>query len=356
MNFESYFDNAATTPVDRRVVDAMLPYLSGDFGNAHSLHQWGQRAKAAVELARKEVADLIGAEDPSEIVFTSGATESNNWVLANYQKVAMSPFEHSSLHETGQAKGAELLEFDGTELTPPDEADLVSMMLVNNETGQMFSLVHLHGSWAIHSDITQAVGKIPLSVRDLDLDFASLSGHKLHGPKGVGALYIRGGWRLTPMLFGGDQEDGRRAGTVNVPAIVGFGTAARLAKESMEENAAHVSRLNKLVRQHLAQVPSMNIWDFGTHSPYILTPAFLGVEGEALVIEMDRMGFGISSGAACSAGSGELSHVLTALGIEPEWIRGTVRLSFSKYNTEESAGNMADSLRQAVNNLRNLQS
>lgn len=353
MHSANYFDNAASTPIHPQVLERMLPFLGEEFGNAHSLHAWGQRARREVESARLAVAHLIGAEDPEEIIFTSGATEANNQVLTFLGGGSISPFEHSSVREPALHLGFEIL--DNNDYDIEGAGGFVSSLLVNNETGAILRV--LSGDKR-HSDITQAVGKIPVSVRDLDLDYASFSAHKMHGPKGVGALYVRGGFEIEPLLRGGEQEMERRAGTLNVPAIAGFGEAARMAADH--------PRLD-LVPYVLEGLTGFSDWRSATPrvqgsffpagpeaSPGILSLSFFGVEGEALAIEMDRLGFGISSGAACSTGSTEPSHVLEALGIEPEWARGTVRISFSQYNDRESAAKLAVSLRLAVDSLRKL--
>jgi len=346
-NPENYFDNAAATPVDTTVLEEMLPYFGVEFGNASSIHSWGQRAKAATDLARERVAALLGCA-PEEIFFTSGATESNNWVLQSFTEVAVSPFEHSSVWETAKALDYRILENDGYELEDHGESDLVSVMLVNNETGAKFDTPKTTAK--IHRDITQALGKVPIDVARID--FASMSAHKLYGPKGVGALYIHGAEQLEPLHYGGEQESGLRAGTLNVPGIVGFGAACALAGQTMADDHIHAESLRETVLSTLAKVPDSQVNQHQANSPYILSVSFLGIEGETLAVEVDSMGFAISSGAACSSRSSEPSHVLTALGIEPEWLRGTVRLSFSRNNTLETAENLARALTDAVRNIR----
>ncbi len=200
MNLENYFDNAATTPVDHRVRDAMLPWLGEHCGNPHSLHSWGSEAMHAVERARKQVAQLIGADDPAEIVFTSGATEANNWILRSFSNVAVSPFEHSSIYETAKALGHRIMKNNDFEVIPED-AELLSLMKVNNEIGAIFFPEKLVGKSLLHSDITQAVGKI--RVQAPSFDFATFSAHKFYGPKGVGALYAKNGHFPSALLLGG---------------------------------------------------------------------------------------------------------------------------------------------------------
>lgn len=327
----------------------MLPYFSERWGNASSLHAAGQQARAAVETAREQVASLIGAEDPEEIVFTAGATEANNWILRSNPEALISPFEHSSLFETARALGNDILENEAFEVAIPVGAELVSLMKVNNEIGTIFQPEEIAGP-AVHSDITQAVGKIPVSVSSLD--FASFSAHKFYGPKGVGALYARGGLFPTPLIYGGEQEHDNRAGTLNVAGIVGMGAAAELAKQRLQEDYAHGQGVRQAVLENLQVDHCVN--GGMSVSPYILSVSFPGIEGETLVLEMDRLGFAISSGAACSAGSVEPSHVLTALGIEPEWLRGTVRISFGRSNTLEAARELGRELTNTVMQLRNM--
>jgi cysteine desulfurase len=351
---EKYFDNAATTPLDPRVLREMMPYLEFEFGNAHSLHSWGRRAERAVETARSRVAELIGAEDPSQLVFTSGATESNNWVAARAPKGAwQSPFEHSSMRESGAAKGFGMIPNDGLRLHPPTGAKLLSVMSVNNEIGSRWDVREFAGDRLLHSDITQQVGKLPTEVAGLD--FASMSAHKFYGPKGVGALYVATGL-VSPFIVGGEQESGRRAGTSNVPAIVGMGAAAAIAGDNLHADLVRVGRMRDAVIAGLedsgARVNGMGA-PSGV-SPYILSLSFEGVEGETLVIEADRAGFGISAGAACSSRSTEPSHVLTALGLEESWLRGTIRISFGRFNSEQTADELSKFLRSSVEKLRSL--
>lgn len=351
MTRDRYFDNAATTPMDERVLDAMMPWLSDHWGNAHSPHQMGAEARQAVEWAREQVALLIGAEDPSEIVFTSGATEANNWVLSAYPNAAVSPFEHSSIWERAAREGMEVLGNSGWSLQAPQGSpDLVSVMLVNNETGAILEPPTTDA--LLHRDITQAAGKVTFSLEGID--FASLSAHKMYGPKGIGALYARSGLDLPPYMQGGEQEMGRRAGTLNVPGIVGLGRAAELAREEGEENRIHAEGLRAALMEEISQCADARLNTHAANSPYISSVSFLNLEGETLVVEMDGQGFAVSSGAACSTGSTEPSHVLTALNVPTEWLRGTVRISFSRYNTADSARALGRALRTTAERLRSL--
>ncbi len=391
---EKYFDNAATTPLDPRVLEAMLPWLGEHWGNANSIHSLGLEARAAVEKARQQVALAIGADDPSEIVFTSGATEANNWLLAAHPGAWISPVEHSSIWEQVKPRGLRIFETvpdywmnDRVQALEPLDG-LVSLMRVNNETGAIYPVPL---GEIVHVDATQMVGKLYFRVnldgppmrRELwkgeidfrpepirQIDYATFSAHKFHGPKGVGALYARGANFPPPILMGGEQEEGYRAGTLNVPAIVGMGAAIQLTVDEEHDGAAGEPAYiqGKMVLKELEGLPDwhQNGRDLPpglradafppgiSVSPFILSLSFLGVEGESLVIEMDRRGYAISSGAACSSRSTEPSHVLTALGYPTEWLRGTVRISFGRFNTLDETVSMARSLRESVESLRRL--
>ena len=349
--WERYFDNAATTPLDPCVLEAMLPYLGDEFGNANSLHAWGRRANDAVEHSRAQVADAIGADDPAQIIFTSGATEGNNWVLSNFRDGAVSPFEHSSVWETAKACGMAMLQNDGLNLCAPDgRLPFISVMAVNNEIGTRLDVSGMRPCAAVlHSDITQAAAKY---ATDLDhLDYATFSAHKIYGPKGVGALYMRDA-PLSPMLHGGEHEQGLRAGTLNVAGIVGIGFAAALARENRESDSLHATNLGQIVEEELQGLSDFQVNGGSNRAPHILSLSFLGVQGEALVVELDAAGYGISSGAACSSHSTEPSHVLTALGVQREWLQGTVRVSFGRFNTAAAARGLGSALSKAVAGLR----
>lgn len=356
MDAARYFDNAATTPLDPRVREAMLPYLGEEFGNAHSLHAWGMRAGEAVERAREQVALLIGAEDPSQITFTSGATEANNWVLeAPRGSLWISPFEHSSMREPALRRGAHLLPNRDLVFQPRLEGggpSLVCVMAVNNEIGTIWRAPDYGGPGdLIHSDLTQAVGKLPI---DLDgLDFAGFSAHKFYGPKGVGALYSRD-QPPDPLILGGEQERGYRGGTLNVAAIVGMGMAAEIAREAQAEDYEKAEALRSALLDGLKGLADFRVHGGHRTSPYIVSVGFAGVQGETLVLDMDRRGFAISAGAACSSRSVEPSHVLTALGLEETWRRGTVRISFGRFNRLEETAELARNLRTSVESLRTL--
>jgi cysteine desulfurase len=345
-----YFDNAATTRLDPAVWREMEPYFGVVFGNANSIHQWGQRAAAGVDRARERVAETLGCS-PEQVFFTSGATESNNWVLRSFERVAVSPFEHSSAWETAQTLGHTVLGNDGYSLLAPNGGlDLVCVMAVNNETGAILTLPQT--SALVHRDATQALGKVPLGLAGVD--FASFSAHKVHGPKGVGGLFAADPTLLRPMLIGGGQEHGLRAGTVNVPGVVGLGAACALAMDRRDEALSHVQSLRDAVLEGLAKVPDCWIHDGPSNSPYILSVSVLGLHGESLALYCDQAGFAVSSGAACSSGSTEPSHVLTALGVPESAAKATVRVSFSIENSLEAAQALARTLAKGAEELRRL--
>jgi cysteine desulfurase len=347
---ERYFDNASTTPIDPEVRQAMAPWLDQGFGNANSPHTFGTRARDAVERARGQVAELLGLA-PEEIVFTSGATESNNWVLQRAGRPACSPFEHSSIWETTQALGGEVLASDGWRVAPPSRpADVVATMRVNNETGAILQPPAAPGTIALR-DLTQAAGKIACPI---DYDYASLSAHKIYGPQGVGALAMVGGRPLDPLLYGGEQEHGLRGGTLNVAGIIGFGAACDLAMRRMEEDATNALACRQAVLDALEGLDGWRTNDATEQSPYILSLSFVRTAGETIVIELDRLGFAISAGAACSSRSTEPSHVLAALGLEDEWLRGTARISFGRFNRPEHAFRLGQALRSTAELLNRL--
>lgn len=345
MNLADYFDHAATTPVHPDVLAAMMPFFHDLPGNSQSIHQWGLAAHEAVEEARDQVAWAIGAEDPSQIIFTSGATESNNWILRNMPTLAVSRLEHSSLRVAGEVLARPTLRNEGYVV---EAAPLSSVMAVNNETG---GVVVAENAQDLHVDATQAIGKVPWQVGQVA--WASMSAHKIGGPKGVGVLYVRDGY-LEPMLIGGGHERGQRAGTANVPGIVGMGIAMIRAATLQGEAFAHASTLRQIVMDELRSVSDFVVHEAPVQSPFILSVGFEKVVGEALVVELDIAGFAISSGAACSSSSTELSPVLSALGVPDSLNRGTVRISFGESNTPESAQQLGRRLAEAVEKVRGM--
>jgi cysteine desulfurase len=376
-----YLDHNATTPADPAVLAAMLPYFSGDFGNASSIHTFGQRARAAVETAREQVAALLNAR-PQEIVFTSGGTESDNHAIVGVAAASSGPAKHvittaieheavlntcQELEKQGVAVTYLPVSHDGlvdlndlrTAIRP--ETVLISVMHANNELGVIQLLAEIGGIAAekhiyFHTDAVQSVGKIPVDVKTLKLDLLSLSGHKLYAPKGVGALYIRGGTRLCQLLYGGHHQRGFRPGTENVAGIVGLGKAAELARLSLADDAGRLSTLRDTLEQGLlARIPGSRAnGDRAPRTPNTSNMAFPGIEGEALVIALDLKGFAVSTGAACSSGAVEPSHVLTAIGLPAADARASIRFSLGRYTTPAEIDAALEIVPAAVAQLRQL--
>jgi cysteine desulfurase len=375
-----YLDNSATTQVDAAVLEAMLPCFRENFGNASSVHLFGQEARAIVEEARRSVAELLGA-DTREIVFTSGGTESDNSALWGIFRSGSRPgnhiittkIEHPAILATCKAlenAGAEItyVAVDSSGRVDPGAIEaairnntiLISAMHANNETGiiqpvkEISEIAREHGV-LLHTDAVQSVGKIPVNVRELDVDLLSLSGHKIHGPKGIGALYIRKGTRIAPFMTGGSHERKRRAGTENVPAIAGLGAAARLAGERLLEMQTRVSRLrDRLEDQAMTRITGVRINGRALRLPNISNLSFEGLEGEAAVIALDLEGIAASTGSACSSGSLDPSHVLIAMGFRPEVVQGSLRFSLCYYNTDEEIDQTIQTLETVVQRLRKL--
>jgi len=357
-----YLDHNATTAVAPEVLEAMLPYLSGEYGNAASIHTFGQKARAAVETAREQVAALIGAR-AQEIVFTSGGTEADNHAIfgvvtstapsTSRPHVITSSSEHEAVLNTCQA-----LEKQGVDVTylavdregrvDPEELRrsvrketlLISIMHANNELGTVQPLeaigrIAAEADVYFHTDAVQSAGKLPVDVNVLGLDLLALSGHKFYAPKGIGALYIRGGTRLRQLLYGGHHQRGFRPGTENVPGIVGLGKAAEIARQSLLQDAARISALRDRLEQGLvARVPRSRVNAArAPRTPNTANITFPGIEGEALVIALDLKGLACSTGAACSSGAVEPSHVLTAIGLPPEEARASLRFSLGRHTT-----------------------
>jgi len=382
-----YLDHNATTPVEPAVLDAMLPFFSGEFGNASSIHTFGQRARAGVETAREQVAALLNAK-PQEIVFTSGGTESDNHaVFGVFSSAAQSlssaePAPHiitSSIEHEAVLNVCQALEKQGVAVTylPVDRGGLVdsegvrqairpktiliTVMHANNELGTVQPLEEIgriaaEADIPFHTDAVQSVGKIPVDVNALQPDLLSLSGHKLYAPKGIGALYIKGGTRLRQFLFGGHHQRGFRPGTENVPGIVGLGKAAELARVSMHSDASCIIALRDGLEQGLlSRVPDAQANASGApRTPNTTNITFPGIEGEALVIALDLKGLACSTGAACSSGAVEPSHVLTAIGLSTSDARATIRLSLGRHTTEAEIASALEIVPAAVAQLRRL--
>lgn len=373
-----YLDNNATTPILPEVFEAMRPYFAEHFGNASSIHHHGQETRAAVERARESVAALLGCR-PSEIVFTSGGTEGDNLAIFGLMHegdhIISSTIEHHAvlnsckhLAETGCE--VTLVPVDGRGLVGPDDirrairsnTKLISIMMANNETGVLqpveeIGRVAVEADVYFHSDGVQAAGKVPVDVQRIGCDLLSISGHKMHAPQGVGALYVRKGTILRPMVYGGSHERSRRAGTENVPGIVALGKAAELAKEALDRGdltqmAAMRDRLQEGI---LGEVGSIGVNGEGApRVPNTTNIHFDYIEGEALVIALDLKGLAVSTGAACSSGAIEPSHVLTAMGLPPEQARASLRFSLGKQNSAEDVEFAISLIPSTVARLREL--
>ena len=375
-----YMDNAATTPVSPAVLDKMLPYFCECYGNANSIHSTGRDAKKALEAARRQVATALNC-NPQEVYFTSGGSESDNWALkgtafANRKKgnhIITSAIEHHAILHT-----CEWLEKQGFEVTyvPVDEyglvnpADveaaitdktiLISIMAANNEIGtiepieEIAKIAHAHHV-LFHTDAVQAIGAIPIDVQAIGCDMLSLSGHKFHGPKGVGALYIKQGTRIENFLHGGAQERGRRATTENVAGIVGMGEAIEIATANIPEKAAHISALRDRLIDGLTALPYVRLNGHRTKRlPGNVNVSVRFIEGEALLLRLDLAGVAASSGSACTSGSLDPSHVLLAIGLPHEIAHGSLRLSLSDNTTQEEVDYVLSVLPGIISQLRDM--
>jgi cysteine desulfurase len=391
MNNRIYLDFAATTPTDPTVLAAMQPYFAARYGNPSSIHSFGQESRAAVEKARTQVAALIGSK-PEEIVFTSGGTEADNQALegvafANETKgnhIITSAIEHHAVLHCGEflkKRGFELtvLPVDHDGLVSPESVAkaitlktiLVSIMHANNEIGTVEPIADIarvikqvnesrstsHESrLCFHTDAVQTAGHIPIDVNELGVDLLSMSAHKLYGPKGVGALYIRKGTRLTPFLHGGGQENNRRASTENVPGIVGFGAAAELAgKELAAENTKLLPLRDKLIKGLLAKIPDVRLNGSATERlPNNVNVSVRYIEGESMLLSLDMLGIAASSGSACTSGSLDPSHVLLAIGLPHEIAHGSLRFSLGKQTTAAEIDYVLAQLPPIVAKLRKM--
>lgn len=369
-----YFDFQATTPLEPKALAAMMPYLTEKFGNPHSAsHRFGWEGKAGVDVARKHIAGLLNAA-PEEITFLSGATEANNLALKGALEAAapgrnrllIAETEHACIRETAAylasrgykvsllpVDGEGLLRLDALEAALDDRVALVSVMLVNNEIGviqplaEIAKLAHAHGA-LVHSDLAQAAGKIPVDVQALGLDLASLSSHKLYGPKGIGAIYVRRGVKIAPQIHGGGQEEGLRSGTLAPFLCVGFGEAAKIASAQLEADQAHMKALwQQTVEAFTRSGIAFQINGSTTHRYFgNLNVSFPGVDGSRLLA--DLRGFAVSSGAACASSVGKTSYVLEALGVEPRVAQATLRIGFGRATTAAEVSDMTDAILKAV--------
>ncbi len=379
-----YLDHAASTPVDSRVLEAMMPYFSEIYGNPSSIHQFGQAAEQAVEEARERVAHVLGCK-ADEIVFTSCGSESDNLALRGTMlharktgrgnHLVTTPIEHSAVTRTAQQL-ADLMDFAVSSVTVdeygqvdpeeiaaacrPDTA-LVSVMYANNEMGtiqpiaQIADIAHQHGV-LVHTDAVQAAGQLPLNVNELGVDMLAVSAHKFYGPKGIGALYVREGVTLPPSQSGGGQENGRRAGTHNVAFIVGLAKALELAYEEADLHNAHYRHhRDRLIDGILSRIPDSRLTGHPDQRlPNNASFVFRGVDGNALLMYLDLKGIAASSGSACKVGNPEPSGVLLSMGIEPEWALGSLRLTVGRQTTDADIDYALDVIPEAVEKIRKL--
>ena len=376
-----YADNAATTKLSKKALDAMMPYLTETFGNASSLYDIGQQAHQGVKFARQTVADVIGA-DVNEVYFTSGGSEADNWAIKGVAEVMAkkgkkhlitSAFEHHAVLHTMQK-----LEKDGFEVTYlpvyengivkvedvenaiREDTALVSIMYANNEIGTIQPIAEIGAvckekGVIFHTDAVQAVGHLPIDVKAQNIDMLSMSGHKFHGPKGIGALYMRKGIRIPNLIEGGAQEAGKRAGTEAVYAMVGMATALKEANDNLEENMKKLTALRNRLIDGLLKVESSRLnGDRENRLPGNVNISFEGVEGESLLLYLDLMGVSASSGSACTSGSLDPSHVLLAIGLPHEIAHGSLRLSLCEENTEEEIDYIIESVPPIIERLRSM--
>lgn len=381
MNKNIYLDHAATTATKVEVVEAMLPYFTENYGNPSSIYAFAGKSKEAIEVAREQVAAIIGASE-REIFFTSGGTEANNWavlgIAENYKgkgnHIITSAIEHHAVLHTCEfleKRGYEVtyLEVDEYGIVDPaslkaaikDTTILISIMFANNEIGTIQKIKELgavakEAGILFHTDAVQAIGHIPVDVKEMNIDLLTMSAHKLYGPKGIGALYIRKGIRLRAFIHGGAQEKKRRGGTENVPAIVGFGKAMALAAENMEAENIRLTELRDyLIEQVMDKIPHCKL---NGHKTSRLSNnaniSFEFIEGESLLIMLDMKGICASSGSACTSGSLDPSHVLLAIGLPHEIAHGSLRLTLGEKNTKEDIDYLVESLIAVVSRLRDM--
>ena len=377
-----HMDYSATTPVKQEVVDAMLPYFTEYFGNASSFHTFGREAKEVLDKAREQVADLINAK-PGEIYFTAGGSESDNWALegvayANIDKgnhIITTKIEHHAILHTceylAKHHGFEITYLDvdsegkidlkELEDAIKDTTVLISIMFANNEIGtiepikEACAIAKKHGI-LFHTDAVQAAGNIPVDVQDLDIDLMSMSSHKIYGPKGVGSLYIKRGVKLHNLVHGGAQEKGKRAGTENIPAIVGYGKAAELAKQNLPDHVETLTRLRKkLIDGILEKIPFTRVnGSLEDRLPGNVNFAFEFIEGEGILLLLDMLGIAASSGSACTSGSLDPSHVLLGIGLPHEIAHGSLRLTVGDFTTDDDIDYIIENLPNVIERLRSM--
>ena len=376
-----YLDYAATTPTDPLVLEAMQPFFFERFGNPSSLHSFGQEAREAIEDARTELATFLGAR-PEEIIFTSGGTESDNMAILGVSSALKNKGNHiitSAIEHHAVSEPAKVLEKLGLSVTyipvdkyglvdPPDikkaitpKTILISIMHANNEIGTIQPISEI-GAMArekdivFHTDAVQTVGHIPANVEDLKVDLLSLSAHKFYGPKGVGALYVRKGTRISRLLHGGDQEKGRRASTHNTPGIVGLGEAIKICRKELQAEAKEQTRLrDRLIKQIPQEVPHVILNGHPTKRlPNNVNFSFKYIEGESIILNLDMLGIAVSTGSACTSSSLEPSHVLLAIGLTHEVAHGSLRISLGRWTTEEEINYFLEHLPAVIEKLRKM--
>lgn len=377
-----YLDYAATTPVRSEVLEAMLPFFQREFANSGSLHDFGQRSKEAIELARKQIMQAVGASSPREIIFTGSGSEANNLAILGASRKQRRRGNHiitSSIEHPSVLEACKQLEKEGFQVTYlpvdsygrisvgdlqkalTDQTILVSIMAANNEVGTLQPIAEIGRLLAetpvlFHTDAMQAFGKLPLSVQDSGIDLMTIGGHKIYGPKGIGALYVKKGVRIDPVLYGGGQERGLRPGTLNTPAIIGFGTAAHLAVQEISSEQERLSRLRDLCWKHIKE--EIGQVDLNGHPvsrlPNNLNLSFHGVEGQAVLLELNRKQIYVSSGSACSAGKHAPSHVLIAMGKSEDTAYQSLRITFGKETTESDIEQLIAALKEILGYLRSL--
>ena len=371
-----YLDHNATTPIDPRVLEAMLPYLGNEFGNPSSVHQYGRAARAALDTAREQVAALVNAQ-PSQVIFTSGGTEANNIALLGccaglpMGRIAISAVEHDSVRAPAKrlaSRGwgldqiavdhAGRVSIDTLKAALQADTRLVSIMMANNESGvvqdiaTLAEIVRAVGA-IVHSDAVQAAGKIPVDFWASNVQLMSLSGHKIYGPKGVGALIIDKALEVESLVFGGGQEKAVRPGTQNVAGIVGLGAAAQIAQDDIQSYSASQSKLRGYLETKLREFPGLVIFAADAERvPNTVQLSVPGIDGEALLLQLDRAGFAVSSGSACAAGNHAPSHVLVAMGVEPDLARGALRISLGRSTDQVQLDAFCIALHEAIAQLR----
>lgn len=374
-----YLDNAASTQIHEDVLDAMLPYLKEQYGNPSSIHRYGRLANKAIEKARKQIAMLINA-DSSEILFTSGGTESNNTALYGiaekkpHSQIITSSIEHDAILEPCKKLAKDgfdviylpvdthgVVNLSVLKNSLSDNTCLVSIMFGNNEMGTIEPIAQIaqlcnEQNIPFHTDAVQAVGKIPIDVKKLGVDLLSISSHKINGPKGIGALYIRKGIDINPIILGGGQEHGLRSGTENVANIVGFGKACELAQLNLSDNISHMKKLRDyLVAKILREIPCVILNGHAENRlPNNAHFTFLGVAGEDLIIKLDEYGIAASTGSACSVHTQKASHVLQAMGFSHEQITGSLRLTLGLFNNQQQIDETVNILKKVTAELRSV--